>query len=397
MNKTEKYLKKLIDEMPEYCKNLQEATEKNDNTIFPCIKSKKHFSLKYSVAAICLLLIIVSTPVMARIPFIAERMQTVSEEEVKELSDMTNQQNIDADIFSRPLTEDERTRMQSLKEAYENGSFPDEDICLVSQNTEIDAAVDFYYNIDTGMFYLPDSRELTDEEIKQLIDFYYKRDYSLQKQAVTEDAETGNVKNNGLVNDVKIPGSHKEIIGDWLMIFDIYDYEPGDLQIEEVSFNDWGDMYLYAYESSDGTFHFTIQDGALTYLDKTEDKSDDVSVDVNKMEPVSGTKNYTSIKADLEKLIMKNGECAAVSSWFICKTDLEGCPLKHSYAYVFEFENGEMWIVNYKYGSAYPYMIRVAPLSYFETIEKGKKLQEEKGILTEVVPLDIETGKCLPD
>ncbi len=135
------------------------------------------FRTKYIFAAACILVLLISVPVAAKLPFVAERMQTMPQAEVQELADMTNALDIQADLFSRPFSEEERVRMESIREEYENGIFPDEDILIVSGNEQTD--MDFYYNRDTGMFILPDLRELTDEELRQYIDFFYKRGHLL--------------------------------------------------------------------------------------------------------------------------------------------------------------------------------------------------------------------------
>ena len=77
---------------------------------------RKQMHLKYIVIASCMLLFAVSMSVVAKIPFIAERMQAMPKEEVQSLADMTNSQEINADLFSRPFSDAERNRIDSIRE-----------------------------------------------------------------------------------------------------------------------------------------------------------------------------------------------------------------------------------------------------------------------------------------
>ena len=254
MKKTEKYLKKLIDEMPEYNGDIHFPM---DNEGSGSVKKRGNgFQIKYSFAAVCILILLISVPVAAKLPCVTERMQALPQEEVKDLADMYNALHIPADLFSRPFSEEERVRMKSIREEYKNGVFPDEDILIVSRNEQTD--VDFYYNRDTGMFFLPDSRELTDEELRQYIDFSYKVDYSLQTQYALENHASEENENNYDITDLEVPEEHKEFIQACLMVLGINDSELANLHIEKV--HDEASI-SYSYQTDTKILSFSITRG----------------------------------------------------------------------------------------------------------------------------------------
>lgn len=250
MKKTEKYLKKLIDEMPEYNGDIHLSMDNEGSGSVK--KGGNGFQIKYSFVAACILILLISVPVAAKIPFVTERMQDMPQEEIQDMADMINALDIQADLFSRPFSEEERVRMKSMREEYKNGIFPDEDILIVSGNEQTD--VDFYYNRDTGMFILPDSRELTDEELRQYIDFSYKVDYSLQQRAPENHVSEENEKNYD-ITDWEVPEEHKEFIQACLTVLGINNPELTNLHIEEV----YDDANInYSYQTDAKILSFSI-------------------------------------------------------------------------------------------------------------------------------------------
>lgn len=139
-----------------------------------------------SAAAAALVAVgIISIPVQAGIRYlIRERMESLPEEEVKTISEMMEQQDMqegDADKFSRSYTETELTRKAELFKAYQNGTFPEGELLRVTGKAQADQDI-LCYNETNSFFYLPE-REMTDEELLQIIDFNYKRDFALEQSA----------------------------------------------------------------------------------------------------------------------------------------------------------------------------------------------------------------------
>lgn len=77
--------------------------------------------------------------------------------------------------------------MQQLQEAYQNGRFPQQTITFTDSVGQIPDD-SLKYDPDTGFLYLPD-RTLTDEELLQIIDFNYTRDYAVSQGTAAQEAK----------------------------------------------------------------------------------------------------------------------------------------------------------------------------------------------------------------
>lgn len=131
-----------------------------------------------SAAAILLVIGAVSIPVQAGIRYLVkQRMESIPQEEMENTLTMLRSQSVNADSFSRSYSSEEKERMTRLFQSYQKGTFPESELLLLEEGTEIPENTLCYEKI-TGCFYLPD-RSLTDEELLQIIDFNYKREYSL--------------------------------------------------------------------------------------------------------------------------------------------------------------------------------------------------------------------------
>ena len=101
--------------------------------------------------------------------------------------EMMDSQEVGADSYIREYTEEERNRMSELYTQYQQGVFPEGELPQVDSVEEAEA-LELCYLTTTSSFYLPD-RELTDEELLQLIDFEVKRNYALKKRYEEEYAD----------------------------------------------------------------------------------------------------------------------------------------------------------------------------------------------------------------
>lgn len=108
-----------------------------------------------------------------------ERMETLSKEEVDEM--FVTAQTVDSlSRTNRLWSKEEKERYNSLWQSYENeGVYPENDIIVVA-NAEQGKTDKLYFDMDTSTFFFPD-RELTDEEILEIIEYQHKADYSLDK------------------------------------------------------------------------------------------------------------------------------------------------------------------------------------------------------------------------
>ncbi|WP_310604159.1 hypothetical protein [Anaerosporobacter sp.] len=157
---------------------------------------KKHFILRRVIVASAFCLILSAGGVYAASNYVSQRMQDMDNEEIKKYNEDVQSAEVNADNFNRELSEQEQERKNILANEYNSeGRFPNSSVMEISDLEEIDENT-LCFHSSTSTFYLP-NRDLTDEEILELIDFYYKRDYSVQISNQTEksklEEETKNI------------------------------------------------------------------------------------------------------------------------------------------------------------------------------------------------------------
>ena len=144
-------------------------------------KDKKLFRLpKIAVACfVCVLVSGITVSAMGVISQYRQRMEGMNEELLEAYYSYADAG--EATSFSRSYTSEEETRYEQLKEEYENnGLFPTEQItCL--QNEEEYSGEGIALNTANRTLYLPE-KELTDEELLEIIDFDHKITYSIYEQ-----------------------------------------------------------------------------------------------------------------------------------------------------------------------------------------------------------------------
>lgn len=147
-------------------------------------KHNPHYIMKVAAAvfAVGIGLGVLSIPVRALVEsLVAERMEELPQEEVVSIVEQLDSQETEADGFSREYTEGEKQRRGELYEAYLKGTFPEGELLQVDTEEEA-GQQEFCYLTTNSTFYLPADRELTDEEILQMIDFEEKRNYALKER-----------------------------------------------------------------------------------------------------------------------------------------------------------------------------------------------------------------------
>ena len=151
-------------------------------------KTRRNISMAATAAGIVIAFGLVSVPVRALVnSLIQERMEAVPQEEMDAIVEDMEMQQVDGDKFSRVYTEKEESRMSVLYNQYQSGTFPTEELMQV-ESIEEAGERELYFLVSDSAFYLPD-RELTDEELLEIIDFYYKREYALNKRNEEERVE----------------------------------------------------------------------------------------------------------------------------------------------------------------------------------------------------------------
>ena len=195
--------------------------------------------------------------------FVKDRLENIPKQELEAVNQMVQgQNNAEADSFSREYSKEEIKRMQQLQEAYQNGRFPQQTITFTDSVGQIPND-SLRYDSDTGFLFLPD-RTLTDEELLQIIDFNYTRDYAVSQGTAAQEArKEWEEKEEGLKAKVQKEGwiTEKEALQAaevYLqtefglsaegMIADVFLDEPKTgLFIYHVSYQTEDDSSIYAY------------------------------------------------------------------------------------------------------------------------------------------------------
>lgn len=151
-----------------------------DDILVSLPKHRKYrMTWKKSVILAAVLTAMFSVTVTAAVSVLQQRMEAMNEKEMEEYFVQIYRNAIGVDNYNRPYTESEKERMAQLREAYEEtGLFPQSTLTMISEPEAYRGkGVAFYGN--TATFFFPE-KEMSDEELLQVIDFMEKRDYSLQ-------------------------------------------------------------------------------------------------------------------------------------------------------------------------------------------------------------------------
>ena len=126
-------------------------------------KVVRAFSYRTAVAAVGAA-IMLTTGTYAAVDNYHEHLQSMSQEEQKQLNHMTQAQREDADHYSRKLSFQEQKRKELLQKEYKKGTLPETKLKEVDSQKEVKAngGKEVVYCRANSTFYLPKS-ELTDE------------------------------------------------------------------------------------------------------------------------------------------------------------------------------------------------------------------------------------------
>lgn len=208
-------------------------------------------------------------------PAVQVHMEDITEEESKKLLDDIDNPDYhaerDADSYSREYTVDEKERIKNLYQQYKQGVFPEKDLQMAYSEEEAEQ-YELCYLADGCRFCLPE-RELTDEEMLEIIDFDLKRDYVLKErreewyadELASKNAELEAIIENGGVTEEKAIEIAKGYLQDIYGITEEgLDLDSGYLEegfIGEARYSiTWSDAPLYEENYS---FDIAASDGHL--------------------------------------------------------------------------------------------------------------------------------------
>lgn len=227
--------------------------------------------------------------------FVRDRLENIPKQELEAVNQMVQgQNNAEADSFSREYSKEEIKRMQQMQEAYQNGRFPQQTITFTDSVGQIpDDSLS--YDPDTSFLYLPD-RTLTDEELLQIIDFNYTRDYAVSQGTAAQEArKEWEEKEEGLKAKVQKEGwiTEKEALQAaevYLqtefglsaegMIADVFLDEPKTgLFIYHVGYQTEDDISIYAYGIDLNAEDGSLVDTSDASIRKDRDSETDKDID----------------------------------------------------------------------------------------------------------------------
>lgn len=318
-------------EIPDsYLKKVDETLQQlPEHTVKTCGRTKVRFAV---AAAVCMCFVLSGT-VFAAANYIRERMQTMTESEKSDMiSDLQNSPaNIDS--YSREFFEEEEERLGQLLSEYQTlGKFPENDLKVV-ESQEMITADTLAFVAGDSMFILP-KRALTDEELLELIDFYYKRDYSLRIKAEdTEDVRAA--------VDVSAEAVAEKQALEMIQI--LYDVDTTDFKMTR---NDAVDTeYRLEFTNQE-------QDEYSAIFDLTTERITEVvysiGAQVQTEAVVPNVKQYKKMGESLLEKVRKLDSTEAVTEAYCTYQALEdGRVSRGRISYIYKLQSGACYVVKY--------------------------------------------------
>ncbi|MBR1770577.1 MAG: PepSY domain-containing protein [Lachnospiraceae bacterium] len=282
--------------------------------------TKRHGGMK--AAGVILALIAaagVSVPAYALVTSrLQERMENMTPETITSLEQQVQNADVDSDSFNRPYSATEQQRMEQLYTEYLEGYFPQNDLLLADSEEKASEYVQsglLCFLPSTSTFYLPLYRELTDEEILELLDFMKKRDYALLAGEVMAREEEQrnliqeNVKSGGITEEeaIEIAQSRLQELGLNVTGFEMnHYYDDGkDMGVRyggAAYYNvNWSNIFSHTY------YYFWINAEDGTILDEHIGGNED-NIVITEQEAIEiATKRAAELGLQLDGFEMNHG------------------------------------------------------------------------------------------
>jgi len=172
---------------------LPDTLEKRIDDILVSLPKRRKYRMNWKRAVIlaAALTAMLSITVTAAVSVLQQRMEAMNEKEMEEYFMQIYQNVAGADNYNRPYLESEKERMEELGKSYEEaGLFPEGALTMISEPDAYKGKGVAFYG-KTATFFFPE-KEMSDEELLEIIDFMYKREYSLQ--AMNGKLEAGEIE-----------------------------------------------------------------------------------------------------------------------------------------------------------------------------------------------------------
>lgn len=322
------------------------------------------------------------------------RMESMPEEEKTELVKEADTSTAEASTYSRELTQEEKERQRELARAYQkDGLFPEGELKRIADESEVDEDV-LCFLPETSYFYLPD-RDLTDEELLQIIDYRNKTDYALRERYQAEyseeiaareaqQAETQQrIQSEGGITEEDAKAKAQE----WLGILygksgedmdvycnidtDVYGTEESPAYM--IGYTAEGlESYMFSVDAADGTLSGMIYTGA--------------ELDVDEMSVADAEDKVKTLGIQAEKYLRDSfgisGECKEVY-YSYTKNDSGNTIKMNMMTFRFVMEDEMTYAITLDCPSGVPEAYRVQSYdTYQEALEEDKELRD-KGVITQ--------------
>lgn len=310
-----------------------------------------------SAAALLLIMGTISIPVQAGIRYLVKaRMESIPAEEMEATLEMMQTQTVGADSFSREYSQNEKQRRAELFTAYQNGTFPHGQLLLIESEDQIPDNTLCYLK-STSCFYLPD-RELTDEEILEIIEFNYKREYSLsldpEVQAVMEEREK---EQNEIKEKVQADNGITEaeavtIAQNWMNSF--FNVSPNGME-ETIYLDDEMfevPIYHITYDiQSTCYYYFSIStiDGSIMSIDISLASWGDAPEITEEQATAQMSENYQTALRFLNEQLEIRDEFETVYCLYRAE---DGKLISRVLSYFFQKADGDFYLVTFRCGNS---------------------------------------------
>lgn len=326
-------------------------------------------------------ILVSSVTVFATNNLLRERLESMTVWERNAYIEQIN--SADVDSYSRELTQMESKRMQRLKCSYEQeGRFPEKELIQVNTKQQVkeDAVV---FVIEESKFYLPD-REMTDEELLEIIDFYCKRDFSiLQKMSLDDQTKTTGEE---CVHEGGITKKEASRIAQKMAV-EIYSVELKQYKTTVVYDQNREYRVDMTGRKNADTFHIVVDGDSskvveIEHVQKRENTASGIAVNKER---------YKQIYQELCKHLFykMNSDGKIKNSYCDYSIDSEGRLYKGTVSYIFKMSNQECCVMKYSCSNHDVFDIFITNYqSYQKEMNINAEKRRDRGIIKERIPLE---------
>lgn len=286
---------------------------------------KPKMNLRKALVLAAVLTMLFSITATATAGILKERMEAMNHKELEEYFVQIYTSRIPSDNYNRPFSEAEEKRMEELEISYLNQAhFPKKELTMLRQTTDYKGRGVAFYK-DTSTFFFPE-REMNDEELLQIIDFRYKRDYSLQKMNEKITAGEAEIPEKILNENEAVQETNKDILQSEVVYNpaeELTFYYTGDLEIQMIAagqncifLTGWNAVHKMEIGNSNSTLFYNDFDKKTRITALCQDKSMNVYMGLAEMKNdetwdlsiliLDGEGNYIN-KIDLSPYRKSNG------------------------------------------------------------------------------------------